>query len=341
MNNSTKIYSDDIEMGNNNMVVEGPKLGRSLSIIAKGQIKIESLTVDSPILLNLSPNRADRELIIDVLRSMDANKDGVIDYEELVQILVSLCGQLREKEHAEFEKKLAQNTAKSQTNIIIGLSICLLLTTASTVASSFASAFIAKDTAVSSEGNNLLNRRNGQTISTSASEFHYDLFGTDEEEDLDTASEEDTTAGKIKKLGCIGGLQNQIEALAKGSLSQPVILNDSKGELHKIDGHDLKFSEDGGVVIVESSGRIIQIKKDEACAASAERRRLQDHLGYQTVEAWDENASYGVLVTYCNTEWTEINSDHFYGFSSETVPDGSMEIICHGEFGMNWASQNP
>ena len=90
------------------------------------------------------------------------------------------------------------------------------------------------------------------------------------------------------------------------------------------------------MVIVEASGRIIQIKKDAACAASAEGRRLQDHLGYQTVE-WGD---YSVLVTYCNTEWTEINSDHFYGFSSETVPDGSREIMCHGEFGMNWA-QNP
>lgn len=162
---------------------------------------------------------------------------------------------------------------------------------------------------------------------------------------MDTVSEEDTTTVKINKLGCIGGLQNQIEALAKGSLSQPVILTDSKGELHKIDGHDIKFADDGGVVIVEASGRIIQIKKDEACAASAERRRLQDHLGYQTVE-WGslyshEWGDYSVLVTYCNTEWTEINSDHFYGFSSETVPDGSREIMCHGEFGMNWASQNP
>lgn len=74
-------------MGNNNEVneVEGtPQLGRSLSIISKGTIQIDKLTIDSPILLNLSPNRADRELIIDVLRSMDANKDGVIDYEELV-----------------------------------------------------------------------------------------------------------------------------------------------------------------------------------------------------------------------------------------------------------------
>jgi len=88
MNNSNKIYSDDIEMGNNNMVERGPQLGRSLSIIAKGQIQIDTLTVDSPLLVDLSPNRADREVIIDVLRSMDANKDGVIDYLELVQLLI-------------------------------------------------------------------------------------------------------------------------------------------------------------------------------------------------------------------------------------------------------------
>ena len=103
-------------MGNNNEVneVEGtPQLGRSLSIISKGTIQIDTLTVDSPILVNLSPNTADRQLIIDVLRSMDANKDGVIDYEELIQLLISLCGSVREKEHAEFEKKLAQNTAVS------------------------------------------------------------------------------------------------------------------------------------------------------------------------------------------------------------------------------------
>jgi len=114
MNNSTKIYSDDIETGNNdkvNEVEEGHQLGRSLSIISKGTIQIDKLTIDSPILLNLSPNSADRKLIIDVLRSMDANKDGVIDYEELVQLLISLCGQVREKEHAEFEKKLAQKVS--------------------------------------------------------------------------------------------------------------------------------------------------------------------------------------------------------------------------------------
>ena len=131
-------------------------------------------------------------------------------------------------------RSLLRIQPKSQWNLIIGLSICLLLTIASTVASSFASVFIAKDTTISSEGNNLLNRRNGQTISTSASELHYDLFGTDEEEELDIASEEDTTAVKINKLGCIGGLQNQIEELAKGSLSQPVILTDSKGELIRL-----------------------------------------------------------------------------------------------------------
>ena len=326
MNNSTMIYSDDIETGSNSMVVEGPKLGRSLSIIAKGQIKIESLTVDSPILVNLSPNRADRELIIDVLRGMDANKDGVIDYVELVQLLISLCGQVREKEHAEFEKKLAQNTANSQRNIIIGLSICLLLTIASTVASSFASVFIAKDTTISSEGNNLLNKRNGQTISTSASEFHYDLFGTDEEEDLDTASEEDATAVKINKLGCIGGLQNQIEALAKGSLSQPVILTDSKGELHKVDGHDIKFSDDGGVVIAESSGRIIQIKKDVACETSTEGRRLQQ---YQEV-SWDETTSWGVISATCPMEHTIVNSDMYQG--SDPTEDSQL-VMCPGEWG--------
>jgi len=322
MNNSTKIYSDDIEMGNNNMVVEGPKLGRSLSIIAKGQIKIESLTVDSPILVNLSPNRADRELIIDVLRSMDANKDGVIDYVELVQLLISLCGQVREKEHAEFEKK-------SQWNLIIGLSVCLLLTIASTVASSFASVFIAKDTSISSEGNNLLNRRNGQTISTSASELQYDLFGTDEE-DLDTTSGKNTTDINNNRLGCIGS--HQIEALAKGSLSQPVILTDSKGGVHKVDGHDIKFSDDGGVVIAEASGRIIRIKKDVACETSTEGRRLQDHVGYQTV-AW------GVHADHCDMHHTVVHEDMYN--SGETTQeggyfggsDGDVEVVCYGQWG--------
>ena len=71
--------------------------------------------------------------------------------EELVQLLISLCGSVREKEHAEFEKKLAQNTAKSQWRLIVGLSFCLVLSIASTFASSFASVFIAKDTTIAQE----------------------------------------------------------------------------------------------------------------------------------------------------------------------------------------------
>ena len=98
-NNSSCLYvDDDIEKGNNNKKLDEVEvgghhhqhhqLGRSLSIIEKGQIKIDKLTVESPILVTISPNKADRELIIDVLRKMDANKDGVIDYEELVQYLL-------------------------------------------------------------------------------------------------------------------------------------------------------------------------------------------------------------------------------------------------------------
>lgn len=329
--NNISIYTDDIEMGNNNdnnnevNQVGNPHLGRSLSIIAKGQIQISKLVVDSPLLVNLSPNRADRELIINVLRDMDSNKDGVIDYEELIQLLISLCGQVREKERAEFEKKLAQKTAKSQWNLIVGLSICLVLTIASTFASSFASVFIAKDTTISSGGNNLLNKRNGQTISTSAAEIHYDLFGTDDEEEMDTAtSEKNATVVKYNKLGCIGG--NQIEALATGSLSQPVILTDAKGGVHKIDGHDLKFFDDGGAVIVESSGRIIQIKKDVACATSTEGRRLQDHFS---------TTSWGVVFSYCSPtrvgDYTVVNEDMHQGSNpdSQSDPDGFVQIYCH------------
>lgn len=325
MGNNNKL--DEVEVGGHHQ-----QLGRSLSIIEKGQIKIDKLTVESPILVNISPNKADRELIIDVLRKMDANKDGVIDYEELVQLLVTLCGKLREKEQAEFDKKLAQKTAKSQRNLIIGLSICLVLTIASTVASSFASVFIAKDTTISSSGSNtLLNKRNGQTISTSAAELHYDLFDTDEEEELDTnTSEKNTTTPYFKKLGCIGG--HQIESFATGSLSQPVILTDPKGGVHKVDGHDLKFTDDGGVIIVESSGRIIQIKKDAACAASTEGRRLNSI----------EIVAFDVVITHCPVDFTVITSSmstEIYG-SSETVPDGDVQLVCHdywGQFAPNWA----
>ena len=147
---------------------------------------------------------------------------------------------------------------------------------------------------------------------------------------MDTASEEGNTAVTNNKLGCIGG--HQIEALATGSLSQPVILTDAKGGVHKIDGHDLMFSDDGGVVIVESSGRIIQIKKDAACAASTEGRRLQQHLGYETIP-------WGVVITHCDMEYTWVTSDMYN--SSENVQDGFREVYCHGQWGMNWASQNP
>ena len=197
------------------------------------------------------------------------------------------------------------------------------------MASSFASAFIAKDTSVSSEGN-LLNRRNGKTISTSASEFHYDLFGTDDEEELDTTSGKNTTDINNNRLGCIGG--HQIEALATGSLSQPVILTDSKGGVHKVDGHDIKFSDDGGVVIAEASGRIIQIKKDSACAASAKRRRLQfPGVHYETV-AW------GVHADHCDMHHTVVHEDMYN--SGETTQDGysggsdgDVEVVCYGQWG--------
>ena len=203
------------------------------------------------------------------------------------------------------------------------------MTIASTVASSFASVFIAKDTTISSSGRNtLLNKRNGQTISTSAAELHYDLFDTDEEEELDTNTSEknkNTTTPYFKKLGCIGG--HQIESLATGSLSQPVILTDPKGGVHKVDGHDVKFTDDGGVIIVESSGRIIQIKKDAACAASTEGRRLYGN----TIEF----VSYDVVITHCPVDFTVITSsmtDEIYG-SSETVPDGKLQLVCHDYWG--------
>ena len=155
---------------------------------------------------------------------------------------------------------------------------------------------------------------------------------------MDTASDEGTTAVKINKLGCIGGLQNQIEELAKGSLSQPVILTDSKGELHRIDGHDIKFAEDGGVVIAESSGRIIQIKKDEACAASAERRRLQEWVDVSDVE-WDANASYSVMSATCPMEHTIANSNMWQG-SDPT--DDSMLVHCYGRWGQgtDWTTSS-
>ena len=156
---------------------------------------------------------------------------------------------------------------------------------------------------------------------------------------MDIVSEEDTTAVKINKLGCIGGLQNQIEALAKGSLSQPVILTDSKGELHKVDGHDIKFSDDGGVVIVEASGRIIQIKKDIACATSTEGRRLQaawDDNQYQEV-SWNDTTSWAVISATCPMEHTIVDSNFYQGYDPT---EDSQLVMCYGQWGqgLDWAS---
>lgn len=346
--------------------VSQPQLCKSISIIQKGQIQIGKLTFDSPLLVKLLPTRADRELIISVLGKIDANKDGeyrvsatllrvrcvsvsntkislylflqnisffcyhllsswwclvgviigAIDYEELVQLLASLCEQLKEKEGAEFEKKLAQKTAKSQRNLIFGLCACLAVTLASTFASSFASAFLAKDTTISSNGNLFLNKRNMQPISTSIAEIKYELF----------EAAEDTPA---YKLGCIGG--HQIKALATGSLSQPVILTDPNGGVHKIDGHDLKFYDDGGVIIKETSGRIIEIKKDATCAASTEGRRLQ-----QLFHAVD-SFSFNDITAACgenNFYWDNVHQD-MYGSSSN--PDVT-EIKCLDWIDIDWAS---
>ncbi|EJK47499.1 hypothetical protein THAOC_33773, partial [Thalassiosira oceanica] len=50
--------------------------------------------------------------------------------------------------------------------------------------------------------------------------------------------------------------------MALESLRSPAVLTAPDGSLHKIEGHDIEWDEDGGATIFESSGMVYEIKKD-------------------------------------------------------------------------------
>jgi len=56
--------------------------------------------------------------------------------------------------------------------------------------------------------------------------------------------------------------------------------------VHKIDGHDIEWNEDGGSTIIESSGMVYKIRKDPSCASASDRRRLGklDLSGFSVVQ---------------------------------------------------------
>jgi len=137
--------------------------------------------------------------------------------------------------------------------------------------------FIAKDTSVSSS--NVLTTRSGQPVRTELKSNDFVAFApaavspVDKDETF-TAEATDPAAtpspGMAKSLGCVNG--EDVPLMVQKSVRSPVVLTAPDGSLHKIDGHDVEWTEDGGATIFESSGMVYKIKKDPTCASTSERR---------------------------------------------------------------------
>ena len=232
-------------------------------------------------------------MILAELRKVDANNDGDVHRAAAVRVSISLTippvpsslGVLDSSEIVTFAKncikraKADSNKIDSQRRTIFGLTAGTIFLSLAVFGLALGAAFIAKDTSVSSS--NVLTTRSGQPVRTELKSNEFVAFAPAGESSVDKKTFADkvtdpaatTSPNKVKSFGCIDG--DAVQSMALESLRSPVVLTAPDGSLHKIDGHDIEWNEDGGATIVESSGKVYKIKKDPACASTSERRRLQ------------------------------------------------------------------
>ncbi|EJK50897.1 hypothetical protein THAOC_29990 [Thalassiosira oceanica] len=208
-------------------------------------------------------------LILSEVAKVDTNNDGVLDSSEVITFAKNCIKKARAD----------SNKINSQRRTIFRLMAGTILLFLAFFGLAIGAVFIAKDTSVSSS--NVLTTRTGKPVRTEV-EFRSNDFVAFAPADDESFVNKDETfpAGatdppnKAKSLGCISG--DAVQPMALESLRSPVVLTAPDGSLHKIDGHDIEWNEDGGATIVESSGMVYEIKKDPTCASASERRRLNN-----------------------------------------------------------------
>jgi len=209
-------------------------------------------------------------ILSDELDKVDTNNDGVLDSSEVITFAKNCIKRARAD----------SNKINSQRRKIFRLTAGTILLFLAFFGLAIGAVFIAKDTSVSSS--NVLTTRSGQPFRTELKSNEFVTFAPANDEAL-VSKEDETFADvatdpaatpspdKAKSLGCIDG--DAVQPLALESLRSPVVvITAPDGSLHKIDGHDVEWTEDGGATIFESSGMGYKIKKDPTCASTSERR---------------------------------------------------------------------
>ncbi|EJK62343.1 hypothetical protein THAOC_17049 [Thalassiosira oceanica] len=203
-------------------------------------------------------------LILSELRKVDTNNDGVLDSSEIITLTKNCIKRAKED----------SNMINSQRRTIFRIGTGTVFLSLAVFGLALGAAFIAKDTSVSSS--NVLTTRSGQPIRTELMSNEFVAFAPANEAFVDkdeTFTDEATnpaatpSPSKAKSLGCISG--DAVQSMALESLRSPAVLTAPDGSLHKIEGHDIEWDEDGGATIFESSGMVYEIKKDPTCASTS------------------------------------------------------------------------
>ncbi|EJK73660.1 hypothetical protein THAOC_04704 [Thalassiosira oceanica] len=278
-------------------------------------------------------------LILSELAKVDTNNDGVLDSTEVITFAKNCIKKARAD----------SNKINSQRRTIFRLTAGTILLLLAFFGLATGAVFIAKDTSVSSS--NVLTTRTGEPVRTEVEFRSNDFVAFAPADDESFVNKDETfTAGatdpatnpspnKAKSLGCISG--DAVQPMALESLRSPAVLTAPDGSLHKIEGHDIEWDEDGGATIFESSGMVYEIKKDPTCASTSERRRLGDinwiDLKVFSVKVYSDMR--GVVCALYGTDQDDSmtggagedtlyggdGEDHLYGGKGEDTLDGGAD----------------